>query len=67
MTPRIERYDTVVVGGGQAGLAVGKQLAARDIDHVILDAESRVGDTSGLQRTSRYGVPCTAGAPAGQG
>ncbi|MEP6833921.1 MAG: NAD(P)/FAD-dependent oxidoreductase, partial [Gemmatimonas sp.] len=45
MTPRIERFNTVVVGGGQAGLAVGQQLAARDIDCVILDAESRVGDT----------------------
>src|ERR671920_1427737 len=38
------RYDTVVIGGGQAGLAVGQQLAARDVDFVILDAERRVGD-----------------------
>ncbi|HEU4629572.1 MAG TPA: NAD(P)-binding domain-containing protein [Gemmatimonadaceae bacterium] len=42
---RVERYDTVVIGGGQAGLAVGQQLAARDLDVVILDAERRVGDT----------------------
>ena len=41
---RVERLDTVVVGGGQAGLAVGQQLAARDLDFVILDAERRVGD-----------------------
>ena len=41
---RVERYDAVVVGGGQAGLAVGQQLAARDVDFVILDAERRVGD-----------------------
>ncbi|MEO7360393.1 MAG: NAD(P)-binding domain-containing protein [Gemmatimonadaceae bacterium] len=45
MNPRIERYNTVIVGGGQAGLAIGQQLAARDIDSVILDAELRVGDT----------------------
>lgn len=45
VTPRIERYNTVIVGGGQAGLAIGQQLAARDIDSVILDAELRVGDT----------------------
>ncbi len=41
---RVERYETVVIGGGQAGLAVGQQLAARDLDFVILDAERRVGD-----------------------
>lgn len=41
---RVERVDTVVVGGSQAGLAVGQQLAARDLDFVILDAERRVGD-----------------------
>ena len=41
---RVQRLDTVVVGGGQAGLAVGQQLAERDLDFVILDAERRVGD-----------------------
>ena len=41
---RTERYDAVVVGGGQAGLAVGRELAARDLDFVILDAMPRVGD-----------------------
>jgi putative flavoprotein involved in K+ transport len=41
---RVQRLDTVVIGGGQAGLAVGHQLAARDLDFVILDAERRVGD-----------------------
>jgi putative flavoprotein involved in K+ transport len=41
---RVERYDTLVIGGGQAGLAVGQQLAARDADFIILDAERSVGD-----------------------
>ncbi len=41
---RVERYDTVVIGGSQAGLAVGYHLARRDVDFVILDAERRVGD-----------------------
>jgi putative flavoprotein involved in K+ transport len=42
---RVERYDTIVIGGGQAGLSVGYHLATRDLDFVILDAEARVGDT----------------------
>ena len=42
---RVERYGTLVIGGGQAGLAVGQQLAARDLDFAILDAGRRVGDT----------------------
>lgn len=39
-----ERIETVVVGGGQAGLATGYYLQARDRDFVILDAGDRVGD-----------------------
>jgi len=37
-------FDTVVIGGGQAGLAVGYHLARQNRDFVILDAESRIGD-----------------------
>lgn len=39
-----ERFHTVVIGGGQAGLAVGYYLAKRRIPFVILDAHGRVGD-----------------------
>lgn len=42
---RVERAETIVIGGAQAGLAVGHHLAARDADFVILDAERRTGDT----------------------
>jgi putative flavoprotein involved in K+ transport len=38
------RIETVIVGGGQAGLAVGYHLARRDRPFVILDADRRVGD-----------------------
>ncbi|HSK55697.1 MAG TPA: NAD(P)/FAD-dependent oxidoreductase [Jiangellales bacterium] len=31
------RIDTVVVGGGQAGLAVSHHLAAEGVDHVVLE------------------------------
>lgn len=40
----VERIDTVVVGGGQAGLSVGYHLKKRGIQFVILDASSRIGD-----------------------
>ncbi len=41
---RVERFETIVVGAGQAGLAVGHHLAARDVDFVILDGASRLGE-----------------------
>jgi putative flavoprotein involved in K+ transport len=40
-----EHRQTVVVGGGQAGLAVGYHLAANGLPFVILDANQRVGDS----------------------
>jgi putative flavoprotein involved in K+ transport len=39
-----EQIETVVIGGGQAGLSVGYHLARRDRPFVILDASQRVGD-----------------------
>jgi putative flavoprotein involved in K+ transport len=41
---RIERFETVIIGAGQAGLSAGYWLAKHDIDFVILDANRRVGD-----------------------
>jgi putative flavoprotein involved in K+ transport len=38
------RFQTVVVGGGQAGLAVGCHLARLGLPFVILDASQRIGD-----------------------
>jgi putative flavoprotein involved in K+ transport len=40
-----ERVETVVVGGGQAGLSVGYHLARGGLPFVILDANERIGDT----------------------
>jgi len=39
-----QRVNTVVIGGGQAGLSVGHHLARRGVRFVILDASARVGD-----------------------
>jgi putative flavoprotein involved in K+ transport len=39
-----ERHETVVIGAGQSGLAVGHELARRNIDFVILEASERIGD-----------------------
>jgi putative flavoprotein involved in K+ transport len=40
-----ERVQTVVIGGGQAGLSVGYHLARRGLPFVILDANERIGDS----------------------
>jgi putative flavoprotein involved in K+ transport len=42
---REERVETLVLGGGQAGLSVGYHLAQRDLRFVILDANERIGDS----------------------
>ena len=42
---RVERFETVVIGGGQAGLAVGHYLALDDADFVILEGAARIGDS----------------------
>jgi putative flavoprotein involved in K+ transport len=42
--PRIERFEAIVVGGGQAGLAVAYHLARRGVDFCVLSDEVRVGD-----------------------
>jgi putative flavoprotein involved in K+ transport len=40
-----ERFETVIIGGGQAGLSVGYHLKRRGRPFVILDANERVGDS----------------------
>jgi putative flavoprotein involved in K+ transport len=40
----VERFDTIVIGAGQAGLAVGYYLSQQGHDFVVLDAHQRVGD-----------------------
>ncbi len=37
--------ETVIIGGGQAGLATGYELASRNLPFVILDGNDRIGDS----------------------
>ena len=39
-----ERYDVVIIGAGQGGLAAGYHLAKRGISFAILEGHQRVGD-----------------------
>jgi putative flavoprotein involved in K+ transport len=39
------RVQTLVIGGGQAGLAVGYHLARREFSFLIIDANERTGDS----------------------
>jgi putative flavoprotein involved in K+ transport len=43
-TQAAEQFETVIIGGGQAGLATAYHLTRRDRPCVILDAGARVGD-----------------------
>ena len=43
-TPKRERLDVVVIGGGQAGLSAGYHLQRAGARFVILDANPRIGD-----------------------
>ena len=40
----IERIDTLIIGGGQAGLAAAYHLKRRGLPYAILDADERIGD-----------------------
>lgn len=45
MKDSILSYDTIVIGGGQAGLSTGYFLKQHGRDFVILDANERIGDS----------------------
>jgi len=40
----VEEFDTIVVGGGQAGLAIGRELVRQGRNIIVLDAHRRVGE-----------------------
>ena len=40
-----QHFETIIIGGGQAGLAMGYHLARRGRPFVILEANDRIGDS----------------------
>ena len=46
----LERVDTVVIGGGQAGLAMSEHLSSKEVKHVVLE-KSRIAER---WRTARW-------------
>lgn len=41
----INNFDVLVVGAGQAGLAMSYQLAKANVNHLVIDAHNRIGDS----------------------
>jgi putative flavoprotein involved in K+ transport len=42
--PGTQRVKTLVIGGGQSGLAMGYHLSRRSLPYAIVDANDRIGD-----------------------
>lgn len=60
--------ETVIIGGGQAGLAAGYHLARHNREFVILDAAARTGDSwrnrwDSLRLFTPAGYSCLPGMP----
>jgi putative flavoprotein involved in K+ transport len=50
-----QRIDTVVIGAGQAGLGVSRELVERGVEHVVLE-QGRVGETWRSQRWDAFAL-----------
>lgn len=43
--PSTQRFDVVILGGGQAGLATGGRLQALGVSYVVVEKQANVGDS----------------------
>jgi putative flavoprotein involved in K+ transport len=50
-----ERIGSVVIGAGQAGLGVSRELVTRGVEHVVLE-QGRIGETWRSQRWDRFAL-----------
>ncbi|MEI2358845.1 flavin-containing monooxygenase [Mesobacillus zeae] len=41
----INNFDVIVIGAGQAGLAMSYYLSRKNISHIVLDAHNQIGDS----------------------
>ena len=51
----MERIDGLVIGAGQAGLGVSRELAGRGVEHVVLE-QGRIGETWRSQRWDAFAL-----------
>jgi putative flavoprotein involved in K+ transport len=51
----VERIDGLVIGAGQAGLGVSRELARRGVEHVVLE-HGRIGETWRSQRWDAFAL-----------
>jgi putative flavoprotein involved in K+ transport len=49
----VERIDSLVIGAGQAGLGVSRELAARGVEHLVLE-RGRIGESWRSQRWDSF-------------
>ncbi len=54
MTPALETIETVIVGGGQAGLSMSYYLTQKKREHVILEKSRRAGSVWTQQRWDSF-------------
>jgi len=45
MTAHVEKTDTIIIGGGQSGLAMSYLLTEQERDHVVLEKNERIGES----------------------
>ena len=50
-----EHIDCLVIGGGQAGLGVSRELGARGVEHLVLE-QGRIGDSWRSQRWDSFAL-----------
>jgi putative flavoprotein involved in K+ transport len=51
----VDRIDSLVIGAGQAGLGVSRELVARGFDHLVLE-QGRIGETWRSQRWDAFAL-----------
>lgn len=58
MSNMTHSYETIIIGGGQTGLATGYYLKQQGQDFVILDGRERMGDSWRARWDSLKSIQC---------